>query len=437
MTAAPTTHVVGAGLAGLAAAVRLAAAGKPVVLHEAAPAAGGRCRSFHDATLDRRIDNGNHLVLSGNQAVRGYLRRIGAESRLVAAPAAEFPFVDLADGARWQVSMGRGVAPLWAVDRQRRPPGMSLGDVLGATRLTFAPARASVADAVADRGPAWSRFWLPLTLAVMNAPPERASARLLAAALLRSFALGGRFCRPMFAPDGLGEALVTPALAVLRRHGAALRFLHALRQVETDGRRATALIFDDGGTPLGPDDRVVLALPPSRLAAVLPGAAPPAETGAILNAHFRVPPEAAAAAPPILGVLSAHTQWIFRRGDVLSVTISAADASPLMTAPREAALTTLWHEVRAALAMPDAPLAARLLKEKRATFDQSPEGAARRLPMRLGLDNVLLAGDHVATGLPATIEGAIRSGDRAARAVLRSRRGRSRTPAAQPAPARA
>ena len=69
-----------------------------VVLSEAAAQAGGRCRSYHDSQLDMTIDNGNHLVLSGNQAVQRYLRAIGAQDRLAGPSAAEFPFFDLRDG---------------------------------------------------------------------------------------------------------------------------------------------------------------------------------------------------------------------------------------------------------------------------------------------------------------------------------------------------
>ena len=74
-----TVHIIGAGLSGLSAAVRLASAGRNVVVHEATAFAGGRCRSYHDATLGMTIDNGNHLLLSGNRAALDYLRRIGAE----------------------------------------------------------------------------------------------------------------------------------------------------------------------------------------------------------------------------------------------------------------------------------------------------------------------------------------------------------------------
>jgi protoporphyrinogen oxidase len=76
-------HVIGAGLAGLSAAVAFASAGVAVAVHEASPQAGGRCRSYHDSALDMEIDNGNHLVLSGNRATLAYAARIGAADRLV------------------------------------------------------------------------------------------------------------------------------------------------------------------------------------------------------------------------------------------------------------------------------------------------------------------------------------------------------------------
>ena len=75
-------HIIGAGLAGLSAAVRLASSGIPVTVYEAANQAGGRCRSYHDPILDMTIDNGNHLLLSGNLAALSYLEKIGALDRV-------------------------------------------------------------------------------------------------------------------------------------------------------------------------------------------------------------------------------------------------------------------------------------------------------------------------------------------------------------------
>ncbi len=91
-------HVVGAGLAGLAAAVELAAGGHQVRLYEATGQAGGRCRSYFDAALGCRIDNGNHLVLSGNRDTLGYLGRIGSLDTIAGPADAIFGFFDAASG---------------------------------------------------------------------------------------------------------------------------------------------------------------------------------------------------------------------------------------------------------------------------------------------------------------------------------------------------
>jgi phytoene dehydrogenase-like protein len=93
-----TVHIIGAGLAGLSAAVCLIQRGASVVVHDAAGHGGGRCRSYYDEALGCRIDNGNHLMLSGNHAILDYLKTIGSEDTLVRSDEAEFPFLDLSTG---------------------------------------------------------------------------------------------------------------------------------------------------------------------------------------------------------------------------------------------------------------------------------------------------------------------------------------------------
>src|SRR5579863_5721018 len=134
-----TVHIIGAGLAGLSAAVRLTARGKTVAVHEATAFAGGRCRSYHDAAVGMTIDNGNHLLLSGNRAALEYLREVGAADRLIGPHEAEFQFVDLADGERWTLRLNSGRVPWWIFDASRRVPGTRALDYLALARLLRPP----------------------------------------------------------------------------------------------------------------------------------------------------------------------------------------------------------------------------------------------------------------------------------------------------------
>src|ERR1700691_5133501 len=118
-----TVHIIGAGLAGLSAALKLSARGDDVMVHEATAFAGGRCRSYHDAALGMTIDNGNHLLLSGNRAAFDYLQDIGAADRLVGPPKTQFCFVDLANRERWTLRFNDGRLPFWILDPGRRVPG--------------------------------------------------------------------------------------------------------------------------------------------------------------------------------------------------------------------------------------------------------------------------------------------------------------------------
>lgn len=412
-----TVHVVGAGLAGLSTALHLASRGVHVRLHEAAGHAGGRCRSFEDPRLGRWIDNGNHLVLSGNRSTLAYLARAGAAEALVAAPEAAYPFVDLEQDTHWTVRLRGGRIPWWIMARANRVPESRARDYLGALRLRLAGRGATVAEAIRGRGPLWHRFWEPLTVAVMNTPPERASARLLWRVFAETLARGERHSRPMFAPNGLGPALVAPALTRLAMLKAQTRFNRPLKALRRSGSRVEALQFEGETVHLGTRDRVVLALPPSRLGPLMPELSLPGDRSAILNAHFLVENEPRLMnTPPLLGVLGGVSQWIFRRRDVVSVTISAAERLHLTERDRELLITGLWTEVTQALRMPGARFdGVRILVEKRATFDQSPAGVARRPAARTAFENLILAGDATDTGLPATIEGAIRSGETAAR----------------------
>jgi hydroxysqualene dehydroxylase len=409
-----TIHIIGAGLAGLSAAVRLSGRDS-IVVHEATNFAGGRCRSYHDASVGMAIDNGNHLLLSANRAALAYLREIGAEQRLIGPAHAEFPFVDLQSRARWTLRFSDGRLPWWIFDASRRVPDTRAADYFRLAPLLWPRAGKSVGELIDCRGTLYERLMQPLLLAALNIDPPAGAARLAAAVLRETIVAGGAACRPLIAREGLSATLVDPALEFLKARGAAVRFEHQLHSLVAADGRIDALDFGSERVPLAAGDTVILAVPPYIATSLVPGLQAPNEFRAIVNAHFRIAP--ADGQPPILGVLNATTEWIFAFPGRVSVTVSAGDR--LLQTPREELARTLWAEVAAATGLPPELPPWQIVRERRATFAATPAQDARRPGAATRWNNLVLAGDWTDTGLPATIEGAIRSGQRAAALVAR------------------
>jgi squalene-associated FAD-dependent desaturase len=415
--AAARVHVVGGGLAGLSAAVALADRGVPVVLSEAARQAGGRCRSYNDAQLDMMIDNGNHLVLSGNPAVGRYLRAIGAQDRLAGPREAEFPFVDRGSNRRWILRPNDGALPWWILSDKRRVPGTRSIDYLTVLALTRRHPGRRIDQVISCRGVVWEKLLRPLLVSILNTPPEEASADLAGAVFRETLMKGGRQTWPRIATPSLAAAFVDPALDRLRKCGGDVRFGRPLRAVTLEGDRVAALGFDDGEERLGLHDKVVFAVPPWTVQALLPQVTVPDDFRAIVNAHFRATPPASARL--MVGLIGGTAEWVFAFPDRLSVTVSAADR--LLDMDNRTLTDALWRDVAAVHDLPGPVPACRIVKEKRATFAATPAQEARRPSARTPWANAFLAGDWTATGLPATIEGALRSGEKAAALAMAGR----------------
>ncbi|WP_375413806.1 hydroxysqualene dehydroxylase HpnE [uncultured Bradyrhizobium sp.] len=407
-------HVIGAGISGLSAAVRLASAGYRVQVHEATQQAGGRCRSYFDAATNLTIDNGNHLLLSGNRHALAYARSIGTEAGLVGPKSAQFPFVDLASGQRWQLDLGDGRLPLWVLDGNRRVPATGLSDYLALAPLIWSRQSRLVGDTIRCEGTLYRRLVQPLLLAALNVDPPEGSAGLAGAVVRETLLSGGRACRPLIARDGLSAVLVEPAIKLLQDKGASVRFGHELREFALSGNNVRELKFGDATVAVGPGEAVVMAVPPRAAAALLPGLKTPSKFRAIVNAHFRFEPPSDQ--PPILGVVGGLVEWLFAFPQRLSVTVSNADR--LVELPREELARAIWRDIcKAAGIQGDLP-PWQIVRERRATFEATPEQNALRPGPVTTYKNLFLAGDWTDTGLPATIEGSVRSGDRAADLVM-------------------
>jgi squalene-associated FAD-dependent desaturase len=408
-------HVIGAGLAGLSAAIELARGGATVRLADSAPRAGGRCRSYHDKALNQIIDNGNHFVFSGNQAVNRYLATIGTGHMLEGPAHADFAFHDLRDGSRWTLAVNDGPVPLWVFDKRRRTPGTTLNEHLSLARLALARrGPTTIGDVVPTSGAFWDRVVDPMMLAVLNCPPASGSAWLAGRFLRESFARGGQACRTMVAMPTLDAVFIDPALAWLRLKGTVPQFGTRARGLRFDSDRVTGIDYGDGVEAVG-DEPVILAVPPWVAADLVPDLTVPTEFCSILNAHYAYP--APPGAPPITALIGATAQWVVCHGDRISVTISGAD--DVIDQDREDLARRIWAEICATVGLTADLPAWQVVKEKRATFAATPAQDARRPAAATRWRNLFLAGDWTQTKLPATIEGAIRSGVTAAGLALR------------------
>jgi squalene-associated FAD-dependent desaturase len=411
-----TAHVIGAGLAGLSAAVALAKGGVTVQVSEAAAQGGGRCRSYFDPQLGTVIDNGNHLVMSGNHAIYEYLRIIGAEDRLTGPKTAEFDFVDLQTQDRWRLRPNPGPLPWWVASPARRVPGTKTADYLGLAGLLRPKAGARVDQAITCHGPVWRRLMEPFLLAALNTEPSEGSAILAAAVVHETLAKGGKAYRPRVADPTLSAAFVDPALAYLQAHGGAVTLGRRLKSIVFDGQQIVRLVFTDGETPVAPEEWVIFAAPPWVAQELIPGLRAPDEFRAIVNGHFKIAPPAGA--PAIIGVIGGTVEWIFTFEDRVSVTISGADR--LVDLDRRVLAERIWAEVGTVLGLPPALPAWQIVKEKRATFAATVKQDEKRPPAKTAWRNLILAGDWTQTGLPSTIEGAVRSGFKAADLAMRA-----------------
>jgi len=403
-------------MAGLAAAVKLADMGHEVRVYEGANHAGGRCRSFRDEQLKCSIDNGNHLVLSGNRAVQVYLQLTNAGDAFVMPGEAVFPFYDIQADESWNVRPGNGRSPWWLFSKKRGIPGVKFFEYFSAGKLNSAKPGQTVTDCVGGKGKLFERFWDPLTLAALNTPTDKASALLLKAVMKETFFRGAKYCRPMVAKKGLSEALVKPALTYLKSKGVKVSYKKRLTGLVRESGKVSALKFGKETVPvLG--DKVILALPPNITSELVTEVNGPSEFHAIVNVHFKLAKKAEAFDDvPFLGLLGGAAHWLFVRDNIASVTVSAADE--LAEQPAAEIAKLIWADVATALGLDKTKAPAnRVIKEKRATFSQTP-GSLRKRPFQKGPDeNLYLAGDWTQTYIPATIESAVRSGFFAAEAI--------------------
>jgi len=434
--------VVGAGVAGLAAATAVAGRGRPVLLLESRPQGGGRARSFTHRATEDPIDNGQHALMGCYHEFLALLERVGTRHALYEIPL-DIPFCDpgaggpvagtrtlRAPGLPAPLHFAAGLLGYGHLSLRERVSALAAGQrLVWRHRRPDAP-DATVAEALRALGQsprAVRNLWDPLVWATLNADPARASARLLAAVVERALLGsrdGSRFLLPALP---LSELYVEPARKHVESRGGVFRTRAGVDGLEIEGGRVVAV--RSGGERI-PAAAVVLAVPPPALRRIVPPLLAPA---AALDAATPIVSvtlwlERDPGGPPFLGMLGTATQWLFqvdrihgRRGSGgHRVACVRSGAEAWRDVPREVIAETVIREVRSVLpgAAGVAVLRHQVVTEHAATLAPDPALQPLRPAARTPVAGLFLAGDWVDTGLPATLEGAAQSGHAAARLAL-------------------
>jgi hydroxysqualene dehydroxylase len=440
----PDVIVVGAGFAGLSAAVRLAKRGHRVLVLEARSRLGGRATAFADAETGELVDNGQHVLLGCYLETFAFLRDIGAIDNIRLQPQLSVTMIDR-EGRRSRLVCPSLPPPLHLVAGVFDWDALDWADRLSvlrmATPLKLARNPDRVAASPGETVESWlvrhgqterirEMLWRPLALAALNQPADRAGAAVFARVLAHMFSGDARAASIALPTKPLHLMYAEPARAFIEANGGEVR-TGASARVRLSDDRIEAV---DAGASRWRPRAVVSAVPwfalsnlldtcPSSLAVVVERATRMSSSPiATVNLWFDRP----VLDEPFVGLPGRAMQWAFDKRAVLGdgashLSIVSSGADSLVDMANEALVSLAYSELLEAL---PAVRAARLVRstvvrERQATFSLAP-GQPPRPATETAVRGFYLAGDWIDTQLPATIESAVVSGHRAAQAVVQA-----------------
>jgi squalene-associated FAD-dependent desaturase len=450
--------VIGGGVAGLSAAVRLTRRGKRVCVLEARARLGGRATAFPDRETGELVDNGQHVLLGCYTDTFQFLRDVGAEDNVRLQPQLAVTMIDRA-GRRTRLAcqalpppfhLIAGILDWDALSWRDRLSVLGMTTPLKHARLELLPGATMKAASPGETVEHWlirngqtprlrEMLWDPLALAALNQPPNLAAAPVFARVLAEMFGSDPRAAAIALPTRPLHLMYAEPAREFIERHGGTVRtgvtaqiLLHgdAVEAVQAGDERLSA-------------SRVISAVPWFAFGELFAGE-PPALRDVIDRARRMASSpivtvnlwfDRAVLDEPFVGLPGRAMQWVFNKrlmfglradaradharaqagGEGTHLSLVSSGAASILARTNEELIRTAHDELLDAL--PESRAArlvrATVVREPRATFSLAP-GQPARPPAETGVNGLLLAGDWIDTGLPATIESAARSGHRAA-----------------------
>jgi squalene-associated FAD-dependent desaturase len=441
--------VVGGGFAGLSAAVRLARAGAQVLVLEARSRLGGRATAFTDRETGEQVDNGQHVLLGCYRETLSFLHDIGADDHVSMQSQLAVTMID-GEGRKSRLDCSGLPAPLhliaglcdWsALTWRDRWSALGMAGPLRAARRQIQGDHRQIAASPGETVESWlirngqtprlrEMLWDPLALAALNQLPQLAAAPMFA-----------RVLGEMFGSDPRGAAIVLPTRPLDAMYAEPARdYIQQHRGSVRTGSTATvriesgAVVRVSAGSDSWLAPVVVSAVPWFVLAELFEGDTAP--LAPVLDAARRTAPSPIVTVnlwfdrpvldEPFVGLPGRTLQWVFDKrlvvGDGAShLSLVSSGADGVLGQPNADLIATAHHQLTQALPAAQAAtlLKGTVIREPRATFSLAP-GQPARPATSTAVRGLLLAGDWIDTGLPATIEGAVRSGHAAADAAGRA-----------------
>ena len=366
-------HIIGTGLAGLSCAINLQKKNRKITLYEASSLCGGRCRSYKEKDFNCLLDNGNHLIIKAYKNTFNYLNKIKANKELLSNKKTFYPFVDIKKTEEWSVKPYSFILPWWLLINSHRPAKISFMDFIKSFKILFAKKNETVSQ-----------------LFLKNDP-----------------------LKPFVAIISLSDSLINPAIKKILNEGGQIKCNKRLKKIIFENNFADEMIFNNEKVRIAKDEFVVLAVTPNVASKILPNLKVPKKTNCILNIHFKLNKKHKKIKLPensfFVGVINGTVDWIFKKKNILSITISAANF--LNKFDNNKISEIVWSDVKKTFNLGNIEKPKyKIIREKMATFVQSPKEIYKKPKMHTKYKNICLAGDWIDTGLPATIEGAITSG---------------------------
>lgn len=431
--------IIGGGFAGLAAGVRLSERGYEVLVLERRNHLGGRAYSFIDSKTGDVVDNGQHLFMGCYHHTIAFLKTIGRLDRLKFQARPRVDFLDREGFASFDCPPLP--APLNVLAGLFGMKGLAFGDKLRALNLRraiggngkFSPEALTVDQWLDELGQSdniKTRFWNPMVVATLNQSPDIASARMLKVVLQEAFGGDSKSANIGISRVGLSDLYTDGATDFIKSRGGDFQTGAQVQRLIVERGRVIAVELKDGARIEA--DYFISAVPPGALFAMLPAELQGKEFASLeklgsspivsINLWFDRP----VIDREFVGLLGTRSQWIFNKDLILPAEKRSNQIAVIISAARDFVDWTRDALVEMALSdLHELLLESRsaellhsvIVKEREATLSHTVESDNLRLGPRTSVLNLILAGDWTDTGLPATIESAVMSGDVAAKVL--------------------